>query len=116
MKKTFFILLMVACILAGCSNLRQVAVVQHATHDTLYLSTVRYDSVFVDNRQVIDHFNDTVVIREILRENHYRLLRDTVRVAKTDSIPVIHTVEVVKRERYIPSVYKWSLAISISSS
>ena len=93
---------LIALLLTGCSNLRRVAVVEHATHDTLYVNTLHYDSIYIDNRQVIDRSSDTVTIREILRENHYKLLRDTIRVVRVDSIPVIRKVEVVRSERYLP--------------
>ncbi len=99
--------------LAGCDSLRQVPAVKESTHDTLYLNKIQFDSIYVDNWHQIDHSNDTVVIREIQRENRYRFLRDTVRVVKIDSIPIIREVEVVKTERYVPKVYKASFWICI---
>ena len=104
---------LIALLLTNCSSLHRVAVVAEATHDTLYLSNVQYDSIYVFQDHLIDRSSDTVVIREVLRENRYKLLRDTVRVVHVDSIPVIHTVEVVKTEKYVPKLYKWSLAICI---
>jgi len=98
-------------LLTGCSSARNVKIVEHATHDTLYINTIQFDSIYVDNFHQIDRSRDTVTIREILRENHYKLLRDTVRIAKTDTIPVIHEVE--KPVKYIPAIYKWSLGICI---
>lgn len=113
MKKHIFFLIAVACILCGCSSLHRVAVVTEATHDTLYLSNVQYDSIYVFQDHQIDRSSDTVVIREVLRENRYKLIHDTARIVKVDSIPVIHEVEVVKTEKYIPKFYKWLLAICI---
>lgn len=112
LSPVFFLFLL---LLTGCNTLHRTQVVEHATHDTLYVNALHYDSIYIDNRQVIDRSSDTVYIHDILRENHYKLLRDTVRVTKTDSIPVIHEVQVTKTERYIPSVYKWSLGICIVS-
>ena len=103
---------LIALLLTGCSTTRSV-VVREATHDTLYLDRIQYDSIYVDNWRQIDRSGDTVVIREVLRENHYKLLRDTIRVVRVDSIPVIHEVEVVKTEKYIPKVYKATFWICI---
>lgn len=97
-------------LLTGCSTSRNI-VVREATHDTLYINSIQFDSIYIDNFHQIDRSRDTVTIREILRENRYKLLRDTVRIAKTDTIPVIHEVE--KPVKYIPAIYKWSLGILI---
>jgi len=99
--------------LTSCSTLHRTQIVEHATHDTLYLNRIHYDSIYVDNWHSTDRSADTVYIHDILRENHYKLLRDTVRVSKTDSIPVIHEIE--KPVKYVPAVYKWSLGICIVS-
>lgn len=88
--------------LVGCNTLRQVSVVKESTHDTLYLNKIQYDSIFIDNWHEIDRSNDTVTIREILRENRYKFIKDTIRVISVDSIPVIHEIEVIKTERYLP--------------
>lgn len=111
--KQIFSIIVVACTLCGCGNLHRVAVVTEATHDTLYLNRIQYDSIYVDNWHQVDRSGDTVVIREVLRENRYKLLRDTIRVVRVDSIPVIREVEVVKTERYIPKVYKATFWICI---
>lgn len=100
-------------VLTSCSTARHVAIATAVTHDTLYLASVKYDSIYVDNRQSINRMNDTVYLERIRMEYRYRLLRDTVRESHADTIPVVHEVEVVKTERYIPSVYKWSLGFSI---
>jgi len=105
------VIVMVMVAMTSCSAARQVQGVEHATHDTLYINTIQFDSIYVDNFHQIDRSRDTVTIREILRENHYKLLRDTVRIAKTDTIPVIHEVE--KPVKYIPAIYKWSLGICV---
>lgn len=121
MKK--YLILLTVCILAGCSSLRKARIVEHAVHDTLYLNRIQYDSIYVDNQHLSEYhpsyqrvdgvIPDTMVIREIIRENHYRLMHDTIRISHIDSIPVIHEVEVVKHERYVPAIYKWSLTVCI---
>lgn len=88
-------------------------VVRETTHDTLYVSNVQYDSIYIDNWQLTDRSKDTIYVEKVRLEYKYKLLRDTVRVVQIDSIPVIREVEVIKTEKYVPSIYKWSLAICI---
>ena len=68
--------------------------------DTIYLSNVRYDSVYVSNQVFQDRSRDTVFIRQHDVEYRYKLLRDTVERIKTevirDSIPYPVEVEVIK--------------------
>ena len=126
MKRLLIILLALlsALVLTGCATRRQLQVVDRITHDTLYQSNVHYDSIFVSHDRTTDyHLNplnplkpsetDTVFIKDRTVEDRYRLLRDTVYRVKIDSIPVIHEVEVVKVERYVPAIYRLSLSIVI---
>lgn len=123
MKK--LLILLTACILTGCSSLRQVQVVREVSRDTLYLSNVQYDSIYIDNWHSHEYHPsltshpssltriDTIYVKDIQYEYKYKFLRDTVYKVQVDTIPVIKTVEVVKTERYVPGIYKWSLAICI---
>ena len=111
MKK--FLILLTACILTGCSSLRQVQVVREVSRDTLYLSNVQYDSIYVFQDHLTDRSRDTIYIRDVQYEYKYKLLRDTIYRVQIDTIPVIREVEVIKTEKYVPSIYKWSLATCI---
>ena len=126
MKRILIILLALlsALVLTGCATRRQLQVVARTTHDTLYQSNLRYDSIFVSHDRTTDyHLNplnplkpsetDTLFIHDRTVEYRYRLLRDTVYRVKIDSIPVIREVEVVKVERYVPAIYRLSLSIVI---
>lgn len=97
----------------SCSTPRMATVVRETTHDTLYVSNVQYDSIYIDNWQLTDRSRDTIYLEKSHIEYRYKLLRDTVRVVQIDSIPVIREVEVIKTEKYIPKVYKWSFIICI---
>jgi len=125
MKK---ILLLLPLLLVGCGSLRKSVVVTHATHDTLYVNTLEYDSVYVRNDLIQEYrpslnpqptsLNtqirvDTVYQERICYEYKYKLLRDTLRDVRVDSIPVVHEVEVVKTVKAVPTIYKWALGISI---
>jgi len=101
-------------ILAGCGTSRQVSIVERSVHDTLYLNKIQYDSIFIDNYQTTDRINDTVYLEKVRLEYKYKFLKDTVRVVSVDSIPVIHTVKVTKTVKHVPTIYKWSLGISIT--
>ena len=93
--------------------MKQVQVVERVQKDTLYLNHIQYDSIYIDNWQLTDRSKDTIYVEKVRMEYKYKLLRDTVRVVQIDSIPVIREVEVIKTERYVPGIYKWSLALVI---
>ena len=98
----------------GCRSTRPLAeVAEHVTRDTIYLSNLRYDSIFVSHDRTTDyHLNplnplkpsetDTLFIHDRTVEYRYRLLRDTVYLVKIDSIPVICEVEVIREVKYVP--------------
>lgn len=100
-------------VLTGCGTMKQVQVVREVSRDTLYLSNVQYDSIYVFQDHLTDRSRDTIYIRDVQYEYKYKLLRDTIYRTQIDTIPVISEVEVVKTERYIPKVYKASLCICV---
>ena len=114
MKRTVVILIAFCATLSGCGTMKQVQVVEQVSRDTLYLSNIQYDSVYVFQDHLTDRSRDTIYIRDVQYEYKYKLLRDTVYKVQIDTIPVIREVEVVKTERYTPAIYKWSLAICIA--
>ena len=117
MNHSFLILaLLSALALTGCATHRPLSQpVEHLTRDTVYLSSLHYDSIYIFQERTSDyHMNplnplkpsetDTVFIKDVSVEYRYRLLRDTVYKVQIDSIPVIREVEVV---REIPRKYNW---------
>lgn len=79
-------------LLAGCSP-RVIENVRYQ-HDTTYVERVRVDSVYKRDSVLIHQNGDTVfVYKEKIRER-WRLLRDTIRVVKVDSIAVERIKEV----------------------
>ena len=113
MKKLFYAFVLVF-VLTGCGTTRQVQVVERVSRDTLYLSNVQYDSIYVFQDHLTDRSRDTVYVKDVQYEYKYKFLRDTVYKVQIDTIPVIREVEVVKTERYVPAIYKWSLGICIA--
>ena len=104
MKKGLFcFLFVVACTLFGCATSRPMSqVVEASLRDTVYVNKVLYDSVYIDNWYYTYHKADTVVVEKTKLEYRYKVLRDTVFRARTDSVPVIREVEVVREVRHVP--------------
>lgn len=93
-------------------------IVEHTVHDTLYMNSQQYDSIYIreahsqelrpalpqpeTTSSMCNKLADTLIMRDVSVEYRYRLLRDTVYKARSDTIPVIRTIEVVKTERHTP--------------
>ena len=111
-----FILFLFLLLLSSCkttSNTTAIVPVHSATHDTLWLSKVKYDSIYIDRWQRIERKADTVFYDRVKTEFRYRLLRDTVYKTRTDTIPVVKQVPVVKKERYTPPFTKFLACLGI---
>ena len=104
MKKGLFcFLFVVACTLFGCATSRPTSqVVEASLRDTVYVNKVLYDSVYIDNWYYTYHKADTVVVDKSKLEYRYKVLRDTVFRARTDSVPVVREVEMVREVRHLP--------------
>ena len=110
----FLFLLLLSCWKTTC-NTTDIVRVHSATHDTILLSKVKYDSVYIDRWQRIERKADTVFCDRAKTEFRYRLLRDTVYKTRTDTIPVVKQVPVVKKERYTPPFTKFLACLGIIS-
>ena len=106
----FILFLFLLLLLSSCkttSNTTDIMPVHSATHDTILLSKVKYDSVYIDRWQRIEHKADTVFYDRAKTEFRYRLLRDTVYKTRTDKVPVVKQVPVIRKERYTPPFTKF---------
>ena len=111
-----FILFLFLLLLSSCkttSNTTAIVPVHSATHDTLWLSKVKYDSIYIDRWQRIERKADTVFYDRVKTEFRYRLLRDTVYKTRTDTIPVVKQVPVIRKERYTPPFTKFLACLGI---
>lgn len=81
--------LMILGLATSCSATRhvQMQVAEHIQKDTVYLSNIQYDSIYIYNNVYQDRSRDTVLIRETNTEYRYKLLRDTIYKVRVDSIP-----------------------------
>ena len=107
--------LLFCTLLAGCGTQRKTSVVERVTRDTLYLHQVQYDSVYVYRDRYVDRSHDTLYVQERSVEHRYRLQRDTLRIHRVDSIPVIREVEVVREVARTPWYAKLLAAIGLLS-
>lgn len=98
MKRLLIILLALlsALVLTGCATRRQLQVVDRTSVDTVYLSNVQYDSIYIFQDRQLDRSRDTVYLRDVSVEYRYRHLRDTIYKVQHDSIPYQVTVTEVK--------------------
>ena len=110
-SKLLFLLFLVLLLLllSSCKTASNTAIVpvHSATHDTLWLSKVKYDSIYIDRWQRIERKADTVFCDRVKTEFRYRLLRDTVYKTRTDTVPVVKQVPVIRKERYTPPFTKF---------
>ena len=95
MQRISFLFLL-SVLICSCSTQRQLQIVDHIQHDTLYNNKVSYDSIYIYQDKYVDRVNDTIYIKDKSVEYRYKLLRDTVRRVRVDSVPVIREIEVVK--------------------
>ena len=116
-SKLLFLLFLVLLLLllSSCKTTSTSAIVpvHSATHDTIFLRKLKYDSVYIDRWQRIERKADTVFCDRAKTEFRYRLLRDTVYKTRTDTIPVVKQVPVVKKERYTPPFTKFLASLGI---
>lgn len=117
--KLLFLLFLVLLLLllSSCKTASTSAIVpvHSATHDTLWLNKEKYDSVYIDRWQSIERKADTVFCEKTKTEFRYRLLRDTVYKTRTDTIPVVKQVPVIRKERYTPPFTKFLGIIALGA-
>lgn len=101
----------------SCGSTRVATqVVERVSKDTIYLSNVQYDSIYIFQDHVSEHHlgaldfdtstsigkaqpmrTDTLYIKDVSIEYRYKLLKDTIRVVERDSIPYEVTITEVKK-------------------
>ena len=108
----WFLLTLILCVTllvcCSCGSTKVVTqTVRDVTVDTVYLSNVQYDSIYIFQERTSDyHMNplnplkpsetDTVFIKDVSVEYRYKMLRDTIYKTQVDSIPYQVTITEVK--------------------
>lgn len=107
------IILLVCC---SCGSTKVATqLVRDVRVDTVYLSNMQYDSIYIYKDHVSEHHlgtlppmdskgqyldtpmrTDTLCVKDVSIEFRYKLLKDTIRVIERDSIPYQVTVTEVK--------------------
>ena len=107
------ILLLVCC---SCGSTKVATqMVRDVRVDTVYLSNIQYDSIYIYKDHASEHHlgtlppvdsngkylnqpmrTDTLYIKDVSIEYRYKLLKDTIRVVERDSIPYQVTVTEIK--------------------
>ena len=103
---TLLIILMIALMgLMSCSTHRVVEQVKEMHTDTVYVTSLQYDSIYIYNDKTLDRTKDTVYLRELSTEYRYKLLRDTLRIIETDTMYIPYGVKVAdngKDKSFLP--------------
>lgn len=107
--------LLFCTLLTGCGTQRKLPVVERVMRDTVQVTNVKQDSVFIYRDRTVDRSHDTVYINDRSVAYRYRLQRDTLRIHRVDSIPVIREVEVVREVRRTQWYVKLLSAIGLLS-
>jgi hypothetical protein len=83
-----------ALLMCSCKSVEYVPVVQKETHtDSIYLTKVEKDSVWLHDSILVKDRGDTVLIEKWHTKYIEKLRIDTTYIAKVDSIPVPYPVE-----------------------
>lgn len=92
--------------LIGCAAPKQVTqVVRDIQRDTVYLSNVQYDSIYVYLERFQDRTQDTTYLKDVSIEYRYKMLRDTIYKVQHDSIPYEVTKIVTKEIQRPPTIF-----------
>ena len=99
----FLVWISALLLFTSCSTSRhiQAQLVEKVSKDTIYLATEKYDSIYITQDRYIDRSRDTLYIKESNTEYRYKLLRDTIKEVRVDSIPyevrITETIEVPRK-------------------
>lgn len=104
-----FVFVATCLVCCSCSSTRHVTqLVEHTSVDTVYLSNIQYDSIYIYQERNILPLPDSIhlpfygedgrglYIKDKSIECRYKLLRDTIKHVERDSIPYQVTVTEVK--------------------
>lgn len=92
--------------LGGCRSVIYVPE-EHVTHDSVYVTELRVDSVYWRDSVFVAQRGDTVTVTREKYRYRYKLLRDTVWVERVDSVTVIRPVQVEKPMRWYDKGFVW---------
>jgi hypothetical protein len=112
----WLLLLLVGWLVCSCKSVEYVPVVQKETHtDSIYLTKVQRDSIWLHDSIRVEARNDTVRVDRWHTKYVERLLHDTLYLSKRDSIPVPYEVvkEVPAKVSKMERAFMWLGILSL---
>lgn len=97
----FLALMICVTLLSGCKQTEYIPVVEHSI-DTMYISKVQRDSIYLHDSTYIKEKGDTIFFEKWHTKYIEKLTHDTTYVATHDTIPQPYEVEKIVKERYTP--------------
>ena len=102
--------------LASCRS-SQVATLEKVYHDTVQTALWHYDSVYIDRFVKQDLRHDTILLTDHKTEYRYKVIRDTIHTARSDSVPYpVRVVETHTLHKVPPWMYLIIGALSVMLS
>lgn len=89
---TLYIILMVSFLLTGCKTIKYYPV-ETVRHDTVYIQSLKLDSILVKDSVHIIEKGDTVTEFRLKYIYKYKDRTDTLYISKTDTVSVPYPVE-----------------------
>lgn len=89
--------------LTSCRS-SKMATLEVVRHDTIQTAIWHYDSIYIDRFVKQDQRHDTILLTDRKTEYRYKVIHDTVRTVRTDSVP--YPVRVVETKT-VPHVPPW---------
>lgn len=112
----WLVLLLVGWLICSCKSVEYVPVVQKETHtDSIYLTKVQKDSIWLHDSIRVEARNDTVRVDRWHTKYVERLLHDTLYLSKRDTIPVPYEVvkEVPAKVSKMERAFMWLGILSL---
>lgn len=103
--------LMLIMSISSCQTTKTIPL-ETLRHDTLYINKEHYDSIYIDSSHLVDRGGDTVYIKDKLIEYRFRLIRDTIRIVRIDSIPYEVRITEVKETYKPPNLFDYLCYLS----
>jgi len=102
-----FLLILVTAyvVLTSCKTQRDVVVERLVERDTVFQERVLVDSIFVGHEVLMDRSRDTLLIHEKNVEIRYRLLHDSIYIARVDTVTKTLTKTLTKARS--PTWFDW---------
>ena len=99
--------------LTSCRS-SQVATLEKVFHDTVQTALWHYDSVYIDRFVKQDLRHDTILLTDHKTEYRYKVIRDTIHTARSDSVPYpVRVVETHTVHKVPPWMYLIIGALSV---